>query len=122
MATVIGTGGSAVVIGGGAADDEDVGVVVVTPFAWASLSFSQNFFQWNWMQNGDLVLEWGALLGWTMCTNGFHRREVGRIDVVFLHTHEAISIKFIPSNPASQIDPGGWMAGKKKEKSVSPTY
>ena len=121
---MVGAGGSAAAIGAGAAvDDDDAGVVIVTPFAWASLSFSQNFFQWNWMQNGDLVLEWGALLGWAVCTNGFHRRKVGRIEVAFLYTHQAISINFVRSNPSPQIDRGGWMAERKKteKKSVSPS-
>ena len=56
--TAVGEEGSVAGIGAGAAvDDDDVGVVIVTPFAWASLSFSQNFFQWGWIQNGDLILE-----------------------------------------------------------------
>ena len=120
-ATAVGEEGSAAGIGAGAAvDDDDAGVVIVTPFAWASLSFSQNFFQWNWMQNGDLVLEWGALLGWAVCTNGFHRRKVGRIEVAFLYTHQAISINFVRSNPAPKIDRGGRMAERKKKKKCFP--
>ena len=52
VAIVVGAGGSTAAIGEGAvAADDGVGVAMATPFAWASLSFRQNFFQWYWMQH-----------------------------------------------------------------------
>ena len=38
-------------------------------------------------------------------TNWFHRREVGRIDVILLYIRQATSVHLIRSNPAPPIDP-----------------
>ena len=44
--------------------------------------------------------------------NRFHGRKVGRIDVVFLHLHQVLSVNLLRSKPAPQFDPVDRMTNK----------
>ena len=67
----------------------------------------------KWGHGDCLAMKWGKLLDGWYDLNLFHQREVSRINVVFVHQTQAISVNLLPSNPAPSIDPVGWMTKKQ---------
>ena len=114
-ATAVCEEGSAAGIGAGAAVDDGVGVAIVTPFAWASLSFSQNFFQWIWMQNGDYKC-WNEIHCWMgdahkpFSSTG-SRQDRGRLSLYTSSNRH----QFCPLESCTTNRPW-WLDGRKKKE------